>query len=128
MIGVPALFVAVEIGVTHPVLDGLFATYTIGVPVGVAGAGVALVPSKFAETFGFAAAEAMAAGLPVVASRIGALPELVPSDCLVPPDDPRAMAEALLRTRGNLGIAEEGLERMRESLSTARTTLASVYS
>ena len=93
-----------------------------------AGAGVALVPSKFAETFGFAAAEAMAAGLPVVASRIGALPELVPSDCLVPPGDPQAMAEALLRTRGNLGIAEEGLERMRESLSTARTTLASVYS
>jgi len=38
----PAVFVAVEIGVTHPVLDGLFATYTIGVPVGVAGAGVAL--------------------------------------------------------------------------------------
>ena len=93
-----------------------------------AGAGVALVPSKFAETFGFAAAEAMAAGLPVVASRIGALPELVPSDCLVPPDDPQAMAEALLRVRGNLSIAERGLAQMRESLFTARTTLASVYS
>jgi hypothetical protein len=39
----PAVFVAVEIGVTHPApLDGLLATYTIGVPGGVAGAGVEL--------------------------------------------------------------------------------------
>ena len=93
-----------------------------------AGAGVALVPSKFAETFGLAAAEAMAAGLPVVASRIGALPELVSSDCLVPPEDPRAMAEALLRVRGDVGIAERGLARIREDLSAATATLASVYS
>jgi glycosyltransferase involved in cell wall biosynthesis len=93
-----------------------------------ADAGVAVVPSKFAETFGFAAAEAMGAGLPVVASRIGALPELVPSDCLVPPDDPKALAEALLRARGNVGIAERGLTQMRETLATAATTLARVYS
>src|SRR5439155_10197585 len=36
-----------------------------------AGASVALVPSRSAETFGLAAAEAMAAGVPVAASRVG---------------------------------------------------------
>jgi len=95
-----------------------------------ADAGIALVPSKFAETFGFAAAEAMAAGLPVAASRIGALPELVPGDCLVPPDDPQALADALLRLRGNVDIAERGLAQLRETCSpaTVAATLASVYS
>ena len=42
-----------------------------------AGAALALVPSRSAENLGLAAAEAMAAGLPVAASRVGALPELV---------------------------------------------------
>jgi glycosyltransferase involved in cell wall biosynthesis len=38
---------------------------------------VVVVPSTEPEPFGLVAVEAMAAGLPVVASRIGALPELV---------------------------------------------------
>src|ERR1039457_2073939 len=39
----PAVFVAAEIGVTHPVTpDVLFATYTVGVPDGTAGAEVGL--------------------------------------------------------------------------------------
>jgi glycosyltransferase involved in cell wall biosynthesis len=93
-----------------------------------AGAGVALVPSKFAETFGFAAAEAMAAGLPVAASRIGALPELLPDDWLVPPNDPQALAATLQHLRGDVRAAEEGLTRMRETSARVATTLASVYS
>ncbi len=93
-----------------------------------AGAGVALVPSKFAETFGFAAAEAMAAGLPVAASRIGALPEIVPDDWLVPPDDAQALSTTLRHLRGNAAAAEQGLARMRETCARAATTLAAVYS
>jgi glycosyltransferase involved in cell wall biosynthesis len=93
-----------------------------------AGAGVALVPSRFAETFGFAAAEAMAAGLPVAASRIGALPELVPEECLVPPGDQQALAATMTRIRGDQSLAEKGLARMRESLSVSATTLAAIYS
>jgi glycosyltransferase involved in cell wall biosynthesis len=57
-------------------------------------ASVALVPSRAAETFGLAALEAMAAGLPVVASRIGALAELDGDATLVPPGDAAALGHA----------------------------------
>lgn len=62
-----------------------------------AGAALAIVPSRSAETFGMAAAEAMAAGLPVVASRVGALVELVPAEGLVEAGDVAACAEAIGR-------------------------------
>jgi glycosyltransferase involved in cell wall biosynthesis len=60
-------------------------------------AAIELMPSLSAESFGLAAAEAMAAGLPVAASAVGALPELVPSDWLVTPGDAHALAGAITR-------------------------------
>jgi glycogen synthase len=58
-----------------------------------AGASVLLMPSRF-EGFGMVAAEAMAAGVPVVASAAGSLPEVVgPSGGrLVPAGDAAALA------------------------------------
>jgi glycosyltransferase involved in cell wall biosynthesis len=79
-----------------------------------AGAALAVVPSRSAETFGLAAAEAMAAGVPVVASRVGALAELVEQPGLVPPGDAGALAEAIGRRWRDAPAARRGRERVRK--------------
>lgn len=78
-----------------------------------AGASIALVPSRSPETFGLAAAEAMSAGLPVAASRVGALAELVEEGSLVPPNDSDALAGAIARLAGDRAAGERGLARVR---------------
>jgi glycosyltransferase involved in cell wall biosynthesis len=55
-------------------------------------AALALVPSRYEEILPLAALEAMAAGLPVVASRAGGLAELVPEPGLHAPGDVAAIA------------------------------------
>jgi glycosyltransferase involved in cell wall biosynthesis len=95
-----------------------------------AAAGLALVPSRSQETFGLAAAEAMAAGIPVVASRIGALGELVADDgALVAPGDAHALAAAARARFGDTGAAERGLARVRAVAApeTVAPALAAVY-
>jgi glycosyltransferase involved in cell wall biosynthesis len=82
-----------------------------------AGAAIALVPSRSAETFGIAAAEAMAAGLPVAASRIGALPELLPPEALVEPGDAPALAATIGRLAGDAESGQRGRARVLELCS-----------
>jgi glycosyltransferase involved in cell wall biosynthesis len=77
------------------------------------GAALALVPSRSAETFGLAAAEAMAAGLPVAGSRVGALPELIGEEGLAAPGDAGALAAAIERVRADPHAGERALERVR---------------
>ena len=93
-------------------------------------AGVALVPSRSLETFGLAAAEAMASGVPVVASRIGALPELLADDAaLVPAGDAAALAAAARARFADTGAAERGLARVRAVAApeAVAPALAAVY-
>jgi len=72
------------------------------------------MPSRYHEFAGYAALEAMAAGVPVVASSLGALPEILGAAHCVPPNDPAALAARmtalwtdpeLRRTEGDLLIA-----------------------
>jgi len=78
------------------------------------GAALAIVPSRSAETFGLAAAEAMAAGLPVVASRVGALEELLEPASLVEAGDAAALASAVERLAGDRQAGERGRRRVSE--------------
>ncbi|HEX7835731.1 MAG TPA: glycosyltransferase family 4 protein [Pseudolysinimonas sp.] len=59
-------------------------------------AGVLVAPSR-AESFGMAIADARRAGLPVIATSVGGIPDTVAGGgaILVPDDDPVALAEAL---------------------------------
>jgi glycosyltransferase involved in cell wall biosynthesis len=75
-------------------------------------ASIALVPSRSAETFALAAAEAMAAGVPVAASDVGALPELVEPDGLVPAGDAGALARAIVRRAGDESAGTRGRRRV----------------
>lgn len=86
-------------------------------------ANVLVHPARW-EGFGLALLEAMLASLPVVASRVSSIPEIVldgETGLLVLPDDPLALAAALeqaLREPGRLG--EAGLARARSEFSVAR--------
>ena len=82
-------------------------------------AGLAIVPSRSAETFGLAAAEAMAAGLPVIASAVGALPELCDPAGLVTPGDAAALALAARARFGDAQAGEAGRRRVLELAAPA---------
>ena len=58
----------------------------------LAAAAMLLLPSRYHEFAGYAALEAMAAGVPVVVSALGAPPELAGEARSVPPNDPEALA------------------------------------
>jgi glycosyltransferase involved in cell wall biosynthesis len=85
------------------------------------------------EGFGLAVLEAMLCSLPVVATNVSSLPELVvdgETGYLVPPDDPDALRGALQRVLENPGdLGARGHERARREFSVERmaTRTARLY-
>ena len=85
-------------------------------------------PSRL-EGLPLAILEAMAAGLPVVASSVGGIPEAVvdgETGVLVPPGDPSALAAALLRVLESpdkgAALGARGHARARAEFSLERMT------
>ncbi|HEU4333725.1 MAG TPA: glycosyltransferase family 4 protein [Candidatus Eisenbacteria bacterium] len=79
------------------------------------------VVSSYLEGMGTSTLDAMAAGLPVVATRVGGIPEIVAdgeTGLLVPPRDPEALAGAIARLAEEpelrRRLAEGGRGRVRE--------------
>lgn len=71
---------------------------------------VQVVPSLWAEPFGNVTTEAMMRGTPVIASDVGAQPEIISDGItgfLVPPNDVDALSTALLRLLANPVLAEQ---------------------
>ena len=97
---------------------------------------VLVFPSRWPEAFGLALVEAMAAGKPVVAVRIGAVPEIIRDGVdgfLTKPEDIRALAQNVAKVLNDRilaqGLARQARARIRERFSVERTALEveSVY-
>jgi len=83
---------------------------------------VVVMPSLVAESFGLVAGEAMALGRPVVASRLGALVDLIDDGVtgrLVPPGDADALAQVLgeVLNGQSATLGEKAAAAIRERLS-----------
>lgn len=96
-----------------------------------------VAPSR-TESYGLAIADALRRGIPVLASRVGGIPETVAGRAavLIPPDDPRAWRESLSQWMTDPGLrarlkdhaqrGRAGLPRWTDTVAGVAETLAGV--
>ena len=94
--------------------DITFSGHTASVLNDLHNADLVVVPSLWQEPFGRVIIEAMACGVPVVASEVGGIPEILKpefSNMLVPPNEPGILSESILQS---INIKTEQPELMRK--------------
>ena len=105
------------------------------VPVLLRGADIVVLPSRY-ESGGLALMEAMASGLPVIASDVGGVPDLIrdgEEGLLVPPGDPEPLADAIHRViynprlAGRLAAAGRAKVRRDHTIDRTATILQGLY-
>ena len=82
-----------------------------------------VLPSRY-ETFGVVIIEAMSCGLPVIATKVGAIPEIVTSEevgILVEANNPKALAKGIVRAINKKWDREE-IRKYAENFSIEKTT------
>lgn len=94
---------------------------------------IAVVPSLWEEAFGLTVAEAMVAGVPLIATRVGGIPELLEQNrtgVLIDRGQPEALAHAIARLlddpRGAAAMAYEAAASARARFSLGRA-VAELY-
>ena len=110
----------------HPRLPVVFTGIRVGAALDAtyADADLLVLPSR-AETYGMVVTEALARGLPVVATEVGGVSEALgvvaagPPGALVPPDDAEALGSALHAWLSDAGVRS----RWRAAARERRTTL-----
>jgi glycosyltransferase involved in cell wall biosynthesis len=92
----------------------------------LAGAAMVVMPSRYNEFSPYSALEAMAAGVPVLASQLGGLPELIGAERCVTPNDQHALAARMRNLwtdpDGRTRDGEALLQRARENHPVERYT------
>ncbi len=80
---------------------------------------IMVMPSR-SESFGVAAVEALASGIPVIASHVGGIPEIIinsQTGVLVEPDNPEALSKAIMNLSSDADLRNKMARAGREHVS-----------